>query len=180
LLTRSLEPLGIPAFTSSSPLIECDLGGTVGPDGEVDRRSTRFLGRIPSFATSQPPSLAFVRGTYLDRSFQLYSSLDYLPLDSFYHRSGFLIGSSVGRLGHLILAIYQSGEHTISIPRLPPSRTRSSHRPSLRLSRSTASRFRIEALGYGSIITIVSAALSRRDIPLPHPLTCSTPASTWC
>jgi hypothetical protein len=53
LLTKSLEPLGIPALTSSSPLIECDLGGTVGPDGEVDRRSTRFLGRIPSFAESQ-------------------------------------------------------------------------------------------------------------------------------
>jgi hypothetical protein len=54
LLTKSLEPLGIPAFTSSSPLIEWDLGGTVGPDGEVDSRSTLFLGRIPSFAFSQP------------------------------------------------------------------------------------------------------------------------------
>jgi len=53
LLTKSLDALGIPALTSSSPLIECDLGGRVGPDGEVDSRSTLFLGRIPSFATSQ-------------------------------------------------------------------------------------------------------------------------------
>ena len=54
MLTKSLEPFGIPALTSSSPLIEWDLGGTVGPDGDVESRSTLFLGRIPSFAKSQP------------------------------------------------------------------------------------------------------------------------------
>lgn len=93
MLTKSLEALGIPALTSSSPLIECDLGGTIGPDGEVDRRSTLFLGRIPSFATSQP-NLASLRGTYLDRSFQPYFSLDYRQLDSFCRQSGFLTNSS--------------------------------------------------------------------------------------
>ena len=94
MLTKSLEALGIPALTSSSPLIECDLGGTVGPDGEVDRRSTLFLGRIPSFATSQR-ELASLRGTYLDRSFQPSISQDFQPLDSFCRPFGFLTNSSV-------------------------------------------------------------------------------------
>jgi hypothetical protein len=43
--------LGIPALKSSSGRV--DFGGTIGPgpdDGEVESRSTRFLGKIPSFA----------------------------------------------------------------------------------------------------------------------------------
>lgn len=76
MLTKSLEALGTPALKSSSPLIECDLEGTVGPEGEVERRSTRFFGRIPSFAARQ---LHFMyvdvnindRWTDLDQSFLL-------------------------------------------------------------------------------------------------------------
>jgi len=57
LLTKSLEveafAFGIPALKSSSGRV--DLGGTTGPgpeEGEVESRSTRFLGKMPSFAAS--------------------------------------------------------------------------------------------------------------------------------
>ena len=63
MLTKSLEveafAFGIPALKSSSGRV--DLGGTAGPgpeEGEVESRSTRFLGKMPSFAT--PVSIAMV------------------------------------------------------------------------------------------------------------------------
>jgi hypothetical protein len=153
LLTKSLEPLGIPALTSSSPLIEWDLGGTVGPDGEVDSRSTLFLGRIPSFAISQP----WYRGRDLPGS--IFPAVDFSGLPT----AGLLLPPIwfpdrllCAGIGSSDISLIRIQGRTISISRLPSSRTRSSHRSSLRLSRCSTSRFRIKALGYRSIITSIS------------------------
>jgi hypothetical protein len=51
LFTRSLEALVNPGLKSSSAVREVVSGGTIGADdGEVESKSTRFFGRMPSLA----------------------------------------------------------------------------------------------------------------------------------